>query len=125
MIMKRDQLKFLWWSSLEYFKDSKTIYDLDAPFVFNLSKAIFDNKNDPPKFVEIEKRRKFLKKDHTPFERFDFGQGSLNQSLNSERVKISTLVRSSSILPYYGRLLSRLVKYLIRLFPFTQLIVIR
>jgi predicted O-methyltransferase YrrM len=110
--MKRDRLKFLWRSGLDYFLNAKTIYDLDAPFVFNLTRSLYDKTNDTPRRIEIEKRRAELRKDKSSFERKDPGQGSLRRKLNSKNIKVSSWIRSSAISPYYGRLLSRLVKFL-------------
>ncbi|MEP7321967.1 MAG: class I SAM-dependent methyltransferase [Saprospiraceae bacterium] len=110
--MNRDRLKFLWRSGLEYFINAKTIHDLDAPFVFNLTRSLYDKSKDSSRRIDIEKRRSELKKDQTTLEREDPGQGSIHAKLNTKKVKVSSWIRSSAISPYYGRILSRLVKFL-------------
>ena len=110
--MRADRLKFLVRSSWEYYRNAKTIYDIDSPFLFQLTQSLFDRDIQPIIFQKIEARRKELKKDPTVFVKKDLGQGSLHFALKSAKIRLSSWVSHSSISPYYGRILHRLVCHL-------------
>lgn len=107
--MWTDRLKFLFRSGWEYYRNAKTIYDIDSPFLFQLTKSLFDKSNHPTIYQRIEDRRNELKKDHSVFEKKDLGHGSLHSAPGSSEINLSTWVSHSSISPYYGRILNKLV----------------
>lgn len=90
---------------LYYFR-AKTVYEIDSPFIFSFFKEVLDDNRQYYAFNEIKTLRNALLQNDSQIDRIDFGTG------NQHRVqKINEILKKSSISPFKGKLLFRIVKW--------------
>lgn len=83
-------------------------HGIHSPFVFNLIRDVFLDKNITPKISQTEKVIAQIKKDKTFVERVDLGVGS--QAL-SKLQRVDRIAKIAGTPIKYGRLLHKLVNY--------------
>lgn len=111
--MRAKELLFTLRSGLQYYFDAKTVHEIDSPFIFDLMKQVLEKSTQKSKVQFIESRRNDLYIDKKMIDRMDLGQGSRNTypSIQSSPETIGTWAKSSSISPYFGCILHRLIDF--------------
>ena len=88
---------------------SKNEHSLHSPFVFEIYTKVIAPKTNFPVFLEIEKLRKKLLKDHSIIEIADFGAGSKIYKTNQREIR--QIAKSAEKAPKFGKLLFRLIQH--------------
>ena len=88
---------------------SKNEHCLHSPFVFEIYTKVIAPKTNFPVFLEIEKLRKKLLKDHSIIEIADFGAGSKIYKTNQREIR--QIAKSAEKAPKFGKLLFRLIQH--------------
>ncbi|NMB73138.1 MAG: SAM-dependent methyltransferase [Bacteroidales bacterium] len=83
-------------------------HGIHSPFLFRMAEEVFTDPSDKREFEPIEVLHNDLLKDTTPVLGTDPGAGSRRK--HKERT-LGTFVRTASITPAYGRMLTRLVRF--------------
>ncbi len=110
--MKARNRVFLAKEALKFYKNAKTVHQIDSPFIFRLANKLFSDENLNPKTLSIEKLRKELIRSNQTFNRTDFGKGSSIMKNSNKINLLGTFVKNSSISPFYGRLIHQLVAFI-------------
>lgn len=97
--------------SIKYFLHARHRrgHGIHSPFVYDLIRNVFIDKNKYPDFKTIESRRKELLQDSNSIDVVDFGAGSIN--FNSKQRKMQDIASSSLSPKKYAQLLFRLIRY--------------
>jgi len=108
MLQKR--IKFLK-QYINFRKNSKPRggHGIHSPFVYDLYTQSIDTKNKAAIFDRIEALRKALCKNQSLISKRDLGAGSRNSE--NAKITIGEIAKRSTVPPYMGRLLFRLVNY--------------
>lgn len=107
-------MKESFWRAKKYFNyklfaKHRKGHGIHSPFVYNFIRNVLMDKKYYSDYDLIENYRKSLLNSKKAVEINDLGAGSKRMKTNSR--KISDIVKNSSVIPKYGKLLYRLVKY--------------
>ena len=83
-------------------------HGIHSPFVYEMIRDVFMNKESFPAYSLVVDRKKYLENCHDEIEIVDFGAGST--IFKDNRRKVSHLAKVSAVPQKYGRLLFRLVR---------------